>query len=238
MKKRNKVPLTSPHKKVTLTMGERFKDARIVHNKNGRQTMEEVASLLGIAKSTLSDIENDKRDPGAEVIKMLAQHYGVSSDYLLGLSDTKTSDTDVQSIISFTGLTDDCINTLHAMHEDDLAQDYECSDIGSNKPILDLFSDILHDFYIDHRLIAKYYIALRRNIINGGEWYSNNTNGKTSECDHISPDFSCMKIAREIEKALRRKYRVKQDEVAAGYHKEFIMDYDEEGTMPDNEEDD
>ena len=94
---------------------------------------------------------------------MLAQHYGVSSDYLLGLSDTKTSDTDVQSIISFTGLTDDCINTLHAMHEDDLAQDYECSDIGSNKPILDLFSDILHDSYIDHRLIAKYYIALRRN---------------------------------------------------------------------------
>lgn len=173
-----------------------------------------------------------------EYLRCLSDFYGVSSDYILGISDIKPSDITAQAVIDYTGLTDDCVIALHTMHEDDLAQDYTCSDVGSNKPILDFFSDILDDFFTDHRLIATYYIALRRKTTNGGKWYSNNANGRTSECDQISPDFSCMKIAREVEKALRRKYRVKQDGAAAGYHKEFIMDHDEERVIHDSEEDD
>lgn len=96
-----------------LTMGERFKDARIVHNRHGKQTIKEVATSLGITQSALSEIENDKRNPGAETVKLLAQHYGVTADFLLGLSDTKTPDTTVQAIIDYTGLTERNVEFLH-----------------------------------------------------------------------------------------------------------------------------
>ena len=72
-----------------LSRGERFQDARQVHNKNGRQTMDEVASAIKIKKSMLSDLENDdiQRDVKCSYIALLSKYYGVSSDFLLGLTD-------------------------------------------------------------------------------------------------------------------------------------------------------
>lgn len=160
-----------------------------------------------------------------EYLRFLADFYGVSTDYILGISDVKPSDVTAQSVIDYTGLSDDTVETLHDMKIDDTESMHECADIGSNKPIRDFLDDILDDLYTDHRLISTFYIALRRNIVNGGSWYSNNEDRKTDECDSITPDFACMKIGREIEILLRRKYRVKSDGAAGGYHKEFISDF-------------
>ena len=81
-------------RKYKLTIGERLKDARVDFNKHKKQTIKEVSDATGIPQSTLSEIENDKREPGAGIIKKLAEHYGVSSDFLLGLSDIRTDDID------------------------------------------------------------------------------------------------------------------------------------------------
>lgn len=43
-----------------------------------------------ITKSHLSRWENDKNDPSIRFAAYLAQYYGVSLDYLLGLTDTRT----------------------------------------------------------------------------------------------------------------------------------------------------
>lgn len=98
---------------VELTRGERFKDARIVHNKHGKQTMDLVVAATGISKGNLSEIENDKAGSiGADTVALLADHYGVSADWLLGLSGVKSPDTDMQAVCSFTGLSEDVINVL------------------------------------------------------------------------------------------------------------------------------
>lgn len=72
-----------------LSRGERFKDARIVHNKNGKQSMDEVYSATHVAASMIKDLEDDDkvRSVGYDKVATLAQHYGVSADYLLGLTD-------------------------------------------------------------------------------------------------------------------------------------------------------
>lgn len=71
-----------------LTRGERFKDARIVHNRNGKQTMDEVATATGVSKSLIQSLEDDSvnRSVGYDKVAKLAAHYRVTTDFLLGLS--------------------------------------------------------------------------------------------------------------------------------------------------------
>ena len=72
-----------------LTRGERFKDARTVHNQHKKQTMDEVAAATGLKKSLIQALEDDDniRSVGYDKITKLAVHYHVTTDYLLGLSD-------------------------------------------------------------------------------------------------------------------------------------------------------
>lgn len=74
-----------------LTRAERFKDARLEHNRHGKQTMDNVAAATGITKSVIhaleSDTEERERNVGYKTVAVLAKHYGVSTDWLLSLSD-------------------------------------------------------------------------------------------------------------------------------------------------------
>jgi transcriptional regulator with XRE-family HTH domain len=74
---------------MNLTRGERFKDARIVHNQHGKQTMDEVAAATGIKKSLIQALENDDndRDVGYTKVATLAAHYRVTADFLLGFTN-------------------------------------------------------------------------------------------------------------------------------------------------------
>jgi len=74
---------------MTLTRGERFKDARLVHNQHGKQTMDEVAAATGIKKSLIQALENDDndRDVGYTKVATLAAHYRVTADFLLGFTN-------------------------------------------------------------------------------------------------------------------------------------------------------
>ena len=73
----------------TLTRGERFKDARLVYNRNGKQSMDEVYTATGVSASMIKDLEDDEkeRSVGYDKIAILAKHYGVSADYLLSLTN-------------------------------------------------------------------------------------------------------------------------------------------------------
>ena len=73
----------------TLTRGERFKDARLEYNRNGKQTMDEVYTATGVSASMIKDLEDDDKDRsvGYDKIATLATHYGVSADYLLSLTN-------------------------------------------------------------------------------------------------------------------------------------------------------
>ncbi len=72
-----------------LSRGERFKDARTIHNQHGKQTMKEVEERTGVSASLIKDLEDDAstRSVGYEKVSRLAIHYGVSIDWLCGITD-------------------------------------------------------------------------------------------------------------------------------------------------------
>ncbi|MBQ7932909.1 MAG: helix-turn-helix domain-containing protein [Clostridia bacterium] len=73
-------------KYTTLTIQEKLKDLRVER----KLTLEELAEQTGISKSALGNYEtNDYKDISHYNIVILAKFYGVTADYLLGLSENK-----------------------------------------------------------------------------------------------------------------------------------------------------
>ena len=71
---------------VKLTIGERLKDLRVER----KLTLEQLSNEVGISKSALGKYESDNgKDISPYSISMLADYYGVSSDYLMGRTETK-----------------------------------------------------------------------------------------------------------------------------------------------------
>lgn len=108
-------------------MLNRFKEARTTLNKHDHESVKEVSKATGITSSLIDDLETDKttwekyhkspRDVGYSKIKTLAEHYGVSTDYLLGLSDQPTRDAQAAGAAEYTGLNNANVTRLHAIVE-------------------------------------------------------------------------------------------------------------------------
>ena len=71
-----------------LDLSIRLRELRV--NKHLRQ--EQVAKIIGVTKSTIPAYENDLRQPSFEILLKLANLYCVSTDYLLGRTDTVSID--------------------------------------------------------------------------------------------------------------------------------------------------
>lgn len=102
-------------KKIVTTIGERFKDARICYNQHGKQSLKEVEINCEVDDSYLNKIENDSSvefKKSIDTTRKLAEYYGVSADYLVGLSDSITIETDVKKAEKTTGLSHEAMKTL------------------------------------------------------------------------------------------------------------------------------
>lgn len=63
--------------------GKRIRELR----KEQNLTQKQLADLLQVDFRTVSCWENEKYEPNIEQIIRICRHFGVSSDYLLGLDD-------------------------------------------------------------------------------------------------------------------------------------------------------
>lgn len=75
-------------------------------------TLRDIEKATGVKKESISKYQNNKAEPGLNSIVALAKYFNVSSDYLLGLSDTSTTDITVQEICKRTGFDEDLIKFL------------------------------------------------------------------------------------------------------------------------------
>lgn len=104
--------------------GERFKDAR----KDAGFTMDDVKTGTGISKSMIQALEDDdsNRDVGYSNIAKLAAFYGVSADFLLGLSDVPSPEITLQAIGKETGLSGKAIRNIKSINNvsDEPISDY------------------------------------------------------------------------------------------------------------------
>lgn len=90
-----------------LSIPERLKDLRVVDK---HLTLEQLAEQTGLSKSALSKYESDDyKDISPFAIATLAEFYGVSTDYLMGLSENKNHpNTELQAL----HLSDDMVELL------------------------------------------------------------------------------------------------------------------------------
>lgn len=76
------------------------------------ETQQELADAIGITRQSLSRYEIASRTINVDVLGALAEHYNVSADYLLGLSDVKSTEQDIKTACEITGLSEKAIENI------------------------------------------------------------------------------------------------------------------------------
>lgn len=99
---------------VKVTIGEKLGD--LIAAKH--ISYQEFAKETNISQATISDIVNDvKKGYSYEYFVVFANYFGVSTDYLLGLSDVETPDIKLRYICDYTGLSENTIKILHTFKD-------------------------------------------------------------------------------------------------------------------------
>lgn len=81
------------------TFGERFKHER----KKKGLTQEELAKMFLLQKSSISRYENDKQMPETDLLKKIADFFGVTVDYLLSGNDNNKISREEKELIEAFG---------------------------------------------------------------------------------------------------------------------------------------
>lgn len=95
-------------------MGTEFSTRLMALRKNAGLNQRELAERIDLSTSSISYYEIGKRSPDINGLRRLSIFFNVSADYLLGLSNAKTNDKDLQAICDYTGLSQIAVATLHA----------------------------------------------------------------------------------------------------------------------------
>lgn len=75
-------------------------------------SQQDLASALGIKRQTISLYASGQSSPDIGRLKKIANYFGVSSDWLLGLSEARSNSEDIQKAVSTTGLSEDSVMRL------------------------------------------------------------------------------------------------------------------------------
>lgn len=77
-----------------------------------------LARKTNIAASAICGYVHGETEPKITALVKIAEHFNVSTDYLLGRTDIKSVDEDIQSAVNYSGLSEDAVQKVH-----DFAQD-------------------------------------------------------------------------------------------------------------------
>lgn len=83
------------------------------------ENQKELAEELGVKQQTISYYRNGQSTPDADNLIKIARHYGVTTDFLLGLTEVSTTDTELKAVCEYTGLSEIAIRNLREMKVND-----------------------------------------------------------------------------------------------------------------------
>ena len=102
-----------------LTTGERIEELRREHELTLKGLSDAIANKTEqrIAASTLSDLESSSKIPRLSTLKTIADYFGVSLDYLAGISEVKSPNIELQAVHKMLGLSEKGIKRLQEANE-------------------------------------------------------------------------------------------------------------------------
>ncbi|MBC3797167.1 helix-turn-helix domain-containing protein [Acetobacterium tundrae] len=77
-----------------------------------KTTQQELASNVGVTRQAISQYMDGSVQPNIEKFYKIVDYFKVSADYLLGKTNVKTLDTDIQAISDKTGLSEEAIGNI------------------------------------------------------------------------------------------------------------------------------
>lgn len=124
-------------------------------------TQNDLAELMNCNRQKIADLERGKSTPSANDLILLSKIFNVSADFLLGLSDTPTTDKDVQFICEYTGLKAETIENLkkgkNAVFNTTLLNFL----INNRKLLKALNNYLLSSIYSDYKKSEYMYLPLK-----------------------------------------------------------------------------
>ncbi|MGL5312921.1 MAG: helix-turn-helix domain-containing protein [Peptostreptococcaceae bacterium] len=70
-----------------MSFGERLKELRVKNN----VTQQELADYIGVGRPSIAGYETKSKHPDYDKLRLIAQFFNVTTDYLLEISDTLSS---------------------------------------------------------------------------------------------------------------------------------------------------
>lgn len=107
------------------------------------ESQEDVAKGIGESRETVRNWEVGTRKIKAESIIKLSKHFGVTADYLLGLSAIKTPNCDVHAACEYTGLSEAAVLTLNKIKDDGAVPLEGGANINDGVRATEVLSDLL-----------------------------------------------------------------------------------------------
>lgn len=121
---------------------------------NSGYTQNQLAEKLNCNRQKIADWERGKSLPAADDLVLLSKTFQVSTDYLLGIAEIKTTNKDVQFVCEYTGLSDESVATLHAdtfPHKDDIYRRFSSAINFLLQGEALYFFSALSDRFLDYR---------------------------------------------------------------------------------------
>lgn len=107
---------------VTKEFADRISEL-IQEKKETGLSHEEICTQAGVASGAMSEWASDTKTANIDSLYKIAKYFGVSTDYLLGLTDIRSPDVNIQKLAKETGLSEECIEALKTIHETDVVAD-------------------------------------------------------------------------------------------------------------------
>ena len=131
-----------------IEIGQRIQKARI---NSGYKTQEKLAEKMGCTYQTISKWERGESEPGYDKLNMLCDLFNCDSDYLIRPSVQKSRRKQLESVQTYTGLSEKAIENLHRHNEKD-------------DGYLDIVSRLLEDESLIYSIGVKVYEEYGENI--------------------------------------------------------------------------
>lgn len=187
---------------------------RIVELREAKgETQQELADAIGITRQSLSRYEIAARTINVDVLGALAQHFNVTTDYLLGLSDIKSTEQDMKIACEMTGLSEKSINTLRFFH--DLKQTGFRSEIVFYDEIDAINMLLLQEYNTYNCECTPYFSVLKDGTNNALHLIANIMNLKYTNTDRLIIDTD-----GNIKKYNRLEHGCYENE--SGFYNKFI----------------
>lgn len=151
--------------KLLEDFAKRLTECREANGCSGDKLAEDTA----LSKGAISNYTNGKSEAKIFPLAAIAQYFGVSTDYMLGLTDVKAVKPDLKSSCEYTHLSDSAVEQLHTA---DLKQHPLYRDIASYLIEQEIFEKIV--LLLEHSLITgQQYKILYGSIIDNDGYNEN-----------------------------------------------------------------